>query len=112
MSKFIVMLLSLAIAMGGLATGSALANGQAKPAAGPKEYRWRGMIVRINKDQSTMVVRSGGYQKSIHFDKSTKWTQGTKPADKNDFKEGSTVMCFGTYKGRTDVMDASRIDLL
>jgi hypothetical protein len=109
--KVIVILLSLAFAMGGLATHYAVANGQAKPAAGPREMRWHGAIVRINKDQSTMDVRNGGYQKRIHFDSSTKWTQGTKPADKSEFKEGVQVTCFGNYKAGSVVMDASRIDL-
>jgi len=61
--------------------------------------------------QSTMDVRNGGIQKTIHFDSSKKWTQGTKPADNSKFKKGVQVTCFGDYEAGSVVMDATRIGL-
>jgi hypothetical protein len=65
----------------------------------------------MDKDASTMDVRKGSIEKKIHFDSSTKWTEGTKPADMSKFKEGSDVICLGTYEKGSVVMNATRIDL-
>jgi Cu/Ag efflux protein CusF len=111
MRKVIVILLFAAFAVVGLALHNAVANGQEKAAAGPKESRWKGVIVRINKDQSTMDVRGGTVEKKIHFDSSTKWTEGKKVIDMSEFKEGSHVVCLGSYESGSVVMNATRIDL-
>jgi len=73
--------------------------------------RWHGIIVRINKDQSTLDVRKGNIEKKIHFDSSTKWTRGTKTIDMSEFKEGADVICLGTFEKGNVVMNATRIDL-
>jgi Ni/Co efflux regulator RcnB len=111
MKRIIVILLFAAFAVAGLALGSAFANGQGKAAAAQKESRWHGTIVRINKDASTMDVRKGNVERTIHFDSSTKWTQGTKVIDVSEFKEGADVICLGTYPSGSVVMNATRIDL-
>jgi Cu/Ag efflux protein CusF len=111
MRKVIVILLFVAFAVVGLASHNAVANGQEKAAGAPNEARWHGVIVRIDKDKSTMDVRKGTIEKKIHFDSSTKWTRGTKAADMSDFKEGSDVICLGTYESGSVVMNATRIDL-
>lgn len=110
MKKVIVILMFVLFAAG-FAVGSAVAIGQDKATVAPKESRWHGVIVRINKDASTMDVRRGTFEKKIHWDSSTKWTKGTKPADLGEFKEGSDVICLGTYESGSVVMNATRIDL-
>ena len=109
--KRVIVFLSLVLFAAGLVVGSAVAFGQEKTPATPKENRWHGVIVRINKDASTMDVRRGTFEKKIHWDSSTKWTKGTKAADMSEFKEGSDVICLGTYDKGSVVMNATRIDL-
>jgi Cu/Ag efflux protein CusF len=111
MRRVIVILLFPAFALVGLAAHVAVANGQEKPAAAAKQGRWHGVIVRINKDASTLDVRKGTIEKRIHFDSSTKWTRGTKTVDMSEFKEGADVICLGTYESGSAVMNATRIDL-
>jgi hypothetical protein len=98
-------------AAAGLVVGSAIAIGQDKTKVTPKESSWHGVIVRINKDASTMDVRRGTFEKKIHWGSSTKWTKDAKPADMSEFKEGSDVICLGTYESGSVVMNATRIDL-
>jgi Cu/Ag efflux protein CusF len=100
-----------AFAVAGFAPHNAVANGQQKEAAAPKEARWHGVIIRFDKDASTMDVRKGSIEKKIHWDSSTKWTEGTKVIDMSEFKEGSDVICLGTYPSGSMVMNATRIDL-
>jgi len=111
MKKVIVILLFAAFALVGLAAHVAVANGQEKAAAAPKESRWHGVIMRINKDESTMDVRRGTIERKVHFDSSTKWTEGTKTIDMSEFKEGQDVICLGTYEKGSVVLNATRIDL-
>ncbi|HXX22006.1 MAG TPA: hypothetical protein VEO19_02510 [Terriglobia bacterium] len=96
MRRVIVILPFTAFAVVGLAAHVAVANGQEKAAAAPKESRWHGVIMRINKDESTMDVRRGTIERKVHFDSSTKWTEGTKAIDMSEFKEGEDVICLGT----------------
>jgi Cu/Ag efflux protein CusF len=109
MRKVVVIPLFAAFAVAGLALGIALA--QEKAPAAPKESRWHGIIIRIDKDASTMDVRKGNIEKKIHWDSSTKWTEGTKVIDMSEFKEGADVICLGTYPSGSVVMNATRIDL-
>jgi len=111
MRKVMIMLLFAAFAVAGLATLQTPASGQESAPKATKESRWHGVIVRIDKDNSTMDVRKGTIEKKIHFDSSTKWTQGTKGIDMSQFKEGSDVICLGTYPSGSVVMNATRIDL-
>jgi hypothetical protein len=108
MRKVIVILLFAVFAVVGLA---AIAIGQEKAAAAPKEYRWHGVIVNINTEKSTIDVRRDTAIKTIHYDSSTKWTKGTKVADMSEFKVGMVVICLGTYEKGNVVMNATRIDL-
>ena len=106
-----VVLLFAAFAVAALALGIAFANGQEKAPAAAKESRWHGIIIRIDKDASTMDVKRGNVERKIHWDSSTKWTEGTKDIDMSEFKEGSDVICLGTYPSGSVVMNATRIDL-
>jgi Cu/Ag efflux protein CusF len=109
MRKVIVILLFAAFAVAGLALSIALAQEKAPAAA--KESRWHGIIIRIDKDASTMDVRRGNVERKIHWDSSTKWTEGTKVIDMSEIKEGADVICLGTYPSGSVVMNATRIDL-
>jgi len=82
----------------------------AKPAASTKEARWHGTITRSDKDGKTLTVRRRGQQveKVIHYNDETKWTQGTKPVEMSDVKDGDEVICLGRYDGNDFV--ATRID--
>jgi hypothetical protein len=111
MRKVIVILLFTAFMGAGLALGNPVANGQEKAPAAGKESRWQGLIISIDKGASTMVVRKGNVDRKIHWDSSTKWTQGTKVIDMSEFKEGANVICLGTYPSGSAVMSATRIDL-
>jgi hypothetical protein len=111
MRKVIVILLFAVFAVAGLAAHIAVANGQEKVAAGPTQSRWHGTIVNINKDKSTMDVRREGVVRTIHYDSSTKFTEGNKVIDLKDLKEGMRVICLGTYEKGSVVMNATRIDL-
>ncbi len=111
MRKVVVMLLFAAFAVVGLAQLKTFANGQEAAAKTTKESRWHGQIIRIDKDASTMDVRKGTIEKKIHFDSSTKWTAGTKVVEMSEFKEGSDVICIGTFPSGSVVMNATRIDL-
>jgi len=91
------------------------ASAQEEKAASTKELRWHGVIVRWNKDQSTLDVRKGTVTKTIHYDSSTQWTQAAggnkpKPAEMSEFTEGSDVICLGKA-GEKGSFVATRIDL-
>lgn len=113
MRKVIVILLFTVFAVAGLALHNAVANGQAKAVSGPKLSRWHGKIVMFDKDKSTMEVRRESIVRTVHYDSSTKWTKakGTKVIDMSEFKEGSEVVCLGTYDKGSVVLNATNIDL-
>ena len=75
-----------------------------------KTARWHGMIIRSNKDDSTFTVRRQNIEKTVQYDSSTKWTHLNKPAEMSEFKDGTDVICLGTYDEK-GVLHASRIDL-
>jgi hypothetical protein len=105
-------LLVCLISLGGYGVGTAVAQEQpAKPAAGERHLRWHGVIVRINKDQSTMDVRKGTVERKIHFDSSTQWTKGKQVLpDMSEFKEGSDVICL-VKAGEKGELHATRVQL-
>ena len=113
MKKIAILLFALLV-VAGLAASAAVAQEAAgkseKPAAAAKEARWHGRIDRMSADQSYLDVRKGSITKRIHFDSSTKWTKGTKPAEMSEFKDGADVICLGTYDAKGN-LQATRIDL-
>jgi hypothetical protein len=113
MRKVLVLAL-LAVFVGlGVAVQGAPAQEKAaatKAAKAAKEARWEGYIVRDNPATSTLDVRRKNVEKRIHYGDSTKWTQGTKTADKSEFKDNSRVICLGNYDEKGE-FQASRIDL-
>ena len=72
---------------------------------GAKEARWEGVIIRSDKDKSTLTVRKVGsaIEKSVVYDSSTKWVSqehGSKTVndiDASQVKDNDRVICKGTY---------------
>ena len=70
-----------------------------------KQARWEGMVVRSNKDQSTLTVRKAGssVEKTIHYDGSTEFTsqehrsKKVNVIDANQIKDDDRVICLGNY---------------
>lgn len=97
MRRVVLCLLVAAFTLAGYGAQSVVAQEKKeKAAAAEKSLRWHGIIIRINKDESTMDVRKGTVEKKIHFDSSTQWTKGKEVLpDMSQFKEGSDVICIG-----------------
>ncbi len=70
-----------------------------------KESRWEGVIIRSDKDKSTLTVRKVGssIEKIVVYDSSTKWVSqehGSKKVndiDASQVKDNDRVICKGTY---------------
>jgi len=70
-----------------------------------KEARWEGVIIRSDKDKSTLTVRKVGsvIEKIVVYDGSTKWVSqehGSKTVndiDASQVKDNDRVICKGTY---------------
>jgi hypothetical protein len=113
MKRIMVLLFALCVVAGITAPatlGQEKPETKAKMAAGAKEARWHGLIVRMSTDESYLDVRKGSIEKRIHFDSSTKWTMGKKPAEMSAFKEGTDVICLGHFDEKKEFV-ATRIDL-
>jgi hypothetical protein len=103
--------LVLCMLMGLVALGAAQDQEKMKSKMGSaKTARWHGIIIRSNKDESTLTVRREGIEKKVQYDSSTKWTRLNKPAEMGEFKDGADVICLGTYDEK-GVLHATRIDL-
>ena len=81
-----------------------------KMASAAKESRWEGTIQRQNKDESTLVVKKGIYEKTVLYNGSTQWTKVNKPGEASMFKDGERVIVIGKYDDQGRLI-ASRIDL-
>ena len=80
-----------------------------------KETKWRGSIIRINKEESTIDLRGGltntdSDEKKISYDGSTRLTKLGKPAEQSEFKDGSFIILLGHVDDK-GVLHATRIDL-
>ncbi len=81
------------------------APAQVKAEKPAKQARWEGIVVRSNKDESTLTVRKMGSvdQITVHYDSSTQWTHqehGSKNVvyiDPSQVKDNDRVICLGTY---------------
>ena len=77
---------------------------QEAAAQAKKEARWEGMVVRIDKEHSTLAVRKTGtnIEKTIQYDSSTKWVsqyhadKKINDIDVSQVKEEDYVICKGT----------------
>jgi hypothetical protein len=112
MRRTIVCLLLAVLVVAGYgvrATSAQESQPKATKAAAPA--RWHGVIVRWDKDNSTLTVRKGNVNKTIRYSSSTKWTLGGKNIDMSQFKEGeSDVICTGTFDEKGQ-FNADQIDL-
>jgi hypothetical protein len=98
-------------------TSAASEGAQDKKAtkASQKESRWQGHIVRMNKDGSSLTVRGGSttkdsFEREIFYSSSTEWTKAGKPAQQDEFKDGSFVIVLGRPDDK-GTFQATRIDL-
>ncbi len=90
------------------------APAQAKPA---KESRWEGVVIRSDKDHSTLTVRKVGstLERTIQYDSSTRWVSqehGSKKVndiDASQVKEGDQVICMGTFATKGATLHATLI---
>ena len=112
MRKVLLLVLVTLFTAMGFAAQEAPTNAKEKKATAPKEARWHGTITRSDKDGSALTVRrrGGNVEKAIHYDSSTKWTEGTKPIDMSEVKDGADVICLGKYDEKGQFI-ATRIDL-
>jgi len=106
----VLMLLGLLATIGFTAPTATAQEKKEKPAVAAKEARWHGLIVRINKDASTLDVKRGNSERRIYFDSSTQWTKGKVVIEMSQLKEGSDVICLGKFDEKGDFR-ATRIDL-
>lgn len=112
MKKVSIMAVIAVLAALTVAAQQTMAKEKGGKQASTGEARWHGTITRSDKDGHTLTVRRRGQQieKIIHYTDETKWTQGTKPIDMNEIKDGDEVICLGKYDEKGDFV-ATRIDL-
>ena len=90
------------------------APAQAKPA---KESRWEGVVIRSDKDHSTLTVRKVGstLERTVQYDSSTRWVSqehGSKKVndiDASQVKDGDRVICKGTWATKGATLHATLI---
>ncbi len=111
MRKVLVTLLAVVfVAMGLAAQEKAPAEKKGAKAAAARPDRWRGTIVRSNKEKSTLTVEKAGVERIVIYTSSTKWTKRNKPAEASEFKDGARVICVGKFNDKGQLV-ATRIDL-
>lgn len=96
-------LLALALVSQGVAQ-------EKKKAAQPKEDRVSGTIQTMNKDTSTLTVRSGNIQRTVIYNADTKFTKVNQPGSIDEVKEGVRVICVGKFDEKARLV-ATRIDV-
>lgn len=76
-----------------------------------KEARWEGIVIRSNKDKSTLTVRKIGSitEKTVHYDSSTIITSqehGSKHVNHisaDQIQDNDRVICLGTFDNRGEL---------
>ena len=109
--KFVSILIRFSL--GVLLTLALVSQGVAqekKKAAQPKEDRVSGTIQIMNKDTSTLTVRSGNIQRTVIYNADTKFTKVNKPGSIDEVKEGVRVICVGKFDEKARLV-ATRIDV-
>lgn len=86
------------------------------PAQEKKQDRWEGMVIRSNKDKSTLTVRqrSTNAEKTVKYDSSTKFSEAEhhgkpKAIDADQIKDGDRIIALGKWEEGGAVLDASSI---
>ena len=109
--KRVLVLAMLAVVAGiGFAARGVAAKEKKAKSATEQEARWHGIIVRSNKDASTLTVRKGNIERTVHYNSSTKWTKQKQDAAIDEVKDGADVIVLGKYDDN-GVLQATRIDL-
>lgn len=113
MKKVLIILMALVFGAAGLAAqekpaGEKKAKKQAQAAA--KQDRVSGVILRQNKEASTLTIRRDSIERTVVYDSSTKWTKDQKPAESSEFKDGSRVICVGKFDEKARLI-ATRCEL-
>src|SRR5690348_9067215 len=83
----------------------------AKNGKAAKEARWEGIVIRSNKDKSTLTVRKIGSntEKTVHYDSSTIITSqehGSKKVNHitaDQIQDNDRVICLGAYDKKGDL---------
>lgn len=76
-----------------------------------KEERISGRVHMVNKDTSTITVRTGGnVQRQVVYSADTKFTYRNQAGSMDDVKDGRRVICIGKFDEKTRLM-ASRVDV-
>ena len=98
MRRHILTALALCLGVGTVAAGSAAA--QEKKA---QQGHLTGMVQGINKQTSTITVRTGNMKRDIIYNSETKFLYGTekknKPSSLDELKDGWYLNCKGTFEG-------------
>jgi hypothetical protein len=76
-----------------------------------KQDRWEGIVIRSNKDKSTLTVRKIGSkaEKAVHYDSSTLFTSqehGSKQVNHisaDQIQDNDRVICLGTFDDKGDM---------
>ena len=106
MVKKVLTLLFASVLVFGL-SAPVFAQEGSKPAEGmaAEQARAEGIVVRSNKDNSTLTVRNRdtNLEKTVHYDSSTQWTSQEHHSkkinniDASAVKDGDRVICLGTW---------------
>jgi hypothetical protein len=81
-----------------------------------KESRWEGVVIRSDKDHSTLTVRKVGstLERTVQYDSSTRWvsqehgSKNVNDIDASQVKDDDRVICKGTW-GNDGVLHATLI---
>jgi pyruvate/2-oxoglutarate dehydrogenase complex dihydrolipoamide dehydrogenase (E3) component len=108
----LLMILAVFVGMGLAAqTAAAQEKKEEKKVAKTEEVRWRGTLMIVDTDASTLTVRNkAGVDKIIHFSSATQWTKGKDVIELSGFKTGAHVLCLGKYDEK-GAFHATRVDL-
>lgn len=82
----------------------------AKKGKAARESRWEGIVIRSNKDKSTLTVRKIGSntEKTVHYDNSTIFTSQEHGKHANhinadQIQDNDRVICLGTFDDKGDL---------
>ncbi len=76
-----------------------------------KEDRLSGRVHMVNKETSTITIRtSGNTQRYVVYSASTKFTLGNKDGSLDEVKDGVRLICLGKYDDKARLV-ASRIEV-
>ena len=92
------------------AAGAKETASHAKKGKAARENRWEGIVVRSNKDKSTLTVRKIGSNsdKTVHYDSSTIFTsqehgKHATHISADQIQDNDRVICLGTFDDKGDL---------